>query len=244
MPNTDYSAEIRKAVRSYWRAKNDSWERNQGGQKVDQGKRGAATAGKNFNGFSDMFARLAAKNGAKSLQIHVTKTKVVLPGHFRPSKQWDLLIINQGRLVAALEFKALGGPSFGNNANNRCEEALGSGIDLSVAQREGLLGSGASPFIGYCILVEDEDASRRVPMRGNPSIHFESDPVFKTASYQERMRILCERMVQERIYTAAAVLASPPAAAKSGKYHDLSETTSLRRLIARFVAHVAIETGS
>ncbi len=242
MPKADYSDSIRKAVRSYWKSKNTALKKNQAGQRVDQGRRGAATAGKNFNGFAKMFAALAQKYGGNSLEIYDNKTHVVLPGHFRPSKQWDLVLIDKGRLIATLEFKALGGPSFGNNANNRCEEALGSGTDLSVAQREGRFGAGANPFIGYCILVEDEDNSRCVPKRGNPSIHFASDPVFRTASYQERMRILCERMVQERIYTAAAVIASPPNAAKSGLFTDLSTATSLNQLIARFLSHVEIET--
>lgn len=143
-----------------------------------------------------------------------------------------------------MEFKALGGPSFGNNDNNRCEEALGSGLDLSVAQREGALGAGASPFVGYFILVEDDEHSRTKPKRGNPSPHFATDPVFKEASYQQRMQILCERMVQERIYTSAAVIASPQNAAKSGKYIELSTNTSLERFIAKFLAHVKIETSS
>lgn len=242
MPQTNYSKEIQKAVRRYWRSKHAAWKKNQQGQRRDAGKRGAATAGKNFDGFAEMFERLAKQNGGKALEIYRDKTNVVLPGHFRPSKQWDLVLIHRGRLIAALEFKALGGPSFGNNANNRCEEALGSGIDLSVAQREGIFGAGANPFVGYCILVEDQEKSRNVPSRGSPSVHFESDPAFKTASYQQRMRILCERIVQERIYTAAAVLASPPNAAKSGNYTELTPETGPDRLIARFVAHVSIET--
>ena len=243
MPSSDHSAAIRKAVRFYWQSKHNALTKNQAGKRIDQGRRGAATAGKNFDGFVQMLAGLALKNGSKDLQIHKNKSNVVLPGHFRPSKQWDLVLIFEGRLIATLEFKALGGPSFSNNANNRCEEALGSGIDLSVAQREGLFGAGASPFVGYCILVEDDEKSRSVPKRGNPSPHFNSDPIFKTASYQERMRILCERMVQERIYTAAAVLTSPHTAEKSGKYNDLSTNTSLAKMIARFLAHVQVEAG-
>lgn len=243
MSHPDYTRVIRKAVRGYWQSKSSALEKNRSGLRADAGKRGAATAGKNFDAFSDMLAKLAKGKGGKDLRIFRDKTHVVLPGHFRPSKQWDLVLIHRERLVAAIEFKALGGPSFGNNANNRCEEALGSGLDLSVTQREGLLGKGANPFVGYCILVEDEAKSRGVPRRGNPSVHFESDPVFKTASYQERMRILCERMVQERLYTAAAVLASPPSAAGTGRFSDLSRETNLSLFIARFLAHVSIETG-
>jgi len=73
--------------------------------------------------------------------------------------------------------------------------------------------------------------------------HFDSDPVFKTASYQERMRILFERMVRERLYTAAAALVSLPNAARTGKYKDLSASTSLNRLLKKFIAHIQIATG-
>lgn len=195
MPKPDYSKLIRKAVKHYWHSKASALTKNQSGKKADQGKRGAATAGKNFDGFADVFSKLAKEHGGNEVEVYQNKSHVILPGHFRPSKQWDLVVTNRGRLIAVLEFKALGGPSFGNNANNRCEEALGSGIDLSVAQREGLFGKGANPFVGYCILVEDEEGSKREPKRGNPSAHFAADAVFKEASYQHRMRILCERMV-------------------------------------------------
>ncbi|NCQ36060.1 restriction endonuclease [bacterium] len=242
MPASDYSDEIRKAVRCYWRTKKAAQKKNQSGKKADAGNRGGATAGKNLDGFGEIFAALAKKVSPLS-HVYQNKSQVILPGHFRPTKQWDLVVIHEGKLIATLELKSLGGPSFGNNANNRCEEALGSGLDLSVAQREGLFGAGATPFVGYCILVEDEDKSRSIPKRGNPSVHFDSDPVFKTASYQERMRILCERMVQERRYTAAAVLTSPPSASKSGDFKDLSTATSLNRLLQKFLAHIQIETG-
>jgi len=158
MPTNQYPDEIRKAVRFYWRAKIEAHKRNQEGRKADAGNRGGATAGKNLDGFTQLFAKLAKKHGSKPLEIYLNKTKVVLPGHFRPSKQWDLVLLQRARLIATLEFKSLGGPSFGNNADNRCEEALGSGLDLSVAQREEIFGSGADPFVGFFILVEDESA--------------------------------------------------------------------------------------
>lgn len=242
MTNADHSKSIRKAVKYYWKTKSAALTKNQKGPKADQGKRGAATAGKNFDGMEEMFAKLAKQYGGKNLNVYQNKGQVVLPGHFRPSKQWDLVATCKDRLIAVLEFKALGGPSFGNNANNRCEEALGSGLDLSVAQREGLFGAGANPFIGYCILVEDEEGSRREPKRGTASAHFAADPIFEKASYQHRIRILCERMIQERIYTAAAVITSPSKAIKDGRYADISEAASLNKLIARFIAHIAIET--
>ena len=194
----------------------------------------------------DGFVRLLEKHikqiAHPELKIHRNKSGVILPGHFRPSKQWDLVVMFRGRLLATLELKSLGGPSFGNNANNRCEEALGSGLDFTVAQREGRLGTGANPFIGYFILVEDDEKSRRPSTKGNPSIHFQNDTIFEKASYQDRMRILCERMMQEKLYTAAAVMISPKPAKQTGLYSDLSPETSFEKLTAKLLATIAVET--
>ncbi len=61
---------------------------------------------------------------------------IELPGFFRPTKEWDLLVIKDGKLVVAIEAKSQAGPSFGNNFNNRTEEAMGSALDLWTAFRE------------------------------------------------------------------------------------------------------------
>ena len=43
---------------------------------------------------------------------------LTLPGYFRPTKLWDLLVTYKGQLIAAIELKSHVGPSFGNNFNN------------------------------------------------------------------------------------------------------------------------------
>lgn len=48
--------------------------------------------------------------------------------YFRPNKKWDLLVVDNNELVIAIEFKSQVGPSFGNNFNNRTEEAMGSAV--------------------------------------------------------------------------------------------------------------------
>jgi len=52
--------------------------------------------------------------------------RIELPGWFRAEKKWDLVIVHEGELLAAIEFKSQIGPSFGNNFNNRTEEAIGN----------------------------------------------------------------------------------------------------------------------
>jgi len=207
--------------------------------KLVQGKRGAVTGGKNLDAFRDMIVDVVRRHGPEGGEVHRDKSMVVLPGFFRPTKQWDLLIVFQKRLLAAFELKSLCGPSFGNNANNRCEEAMGSGYDFRKAQSEGLFGRGASPFLGYFILVEDSPGSREPVSTKSP--HFPTDKIFHSSSYQHRMKILCERMVEQQLYSCASVLVAP-SDSKSGESTHLSGQTSFRILLSRLAGHLASES--
>jgi hypothetical protein len=234
----NYDERLRQAVRFFWRNRSKSVEKQRVFGRLDQGNRGAVTGGKNLDAFRDMVASVVKRFGPSDCQIHRDKTLVILPGFFRPTKQWDLLVTHRERLLAALELKSLCGPSFGNNANNRCEEALGSGYDFRKAQNEGLFGRGASPFLGYFLLIEDAVGSRSPVSARSP--HFATDSVFQFSSYQTRMKILCERLVDQQLYSAAAVL-SAPNSLRSGISQDLSRTSSLRYLLSRLAGHLAGE---
>ena len=86
---------------------------------------------------------------AKVPQSCIAVDKLIeLPGWFRAEKKWDLVIVHEKELLAALEFKSQIGPSFGNNFNNRTEEALGSATDIWAAYREGAFRPSARPFLG------------------------------------------------------------------------------------------------
>ena len=62
-----------------------------------------------------------------------TRTALELPGYFRATKKWDLIVVSNGALVLAMEFKSQAGKSIGNNVNNRSEEAVGSAKDIWTA---------------------------------------------------------------------------------------------------------------
>jgi hypothetical protein len=71
-----------------------------------------------------MVGHIIANAGLDRACIHTSsKTARTLPGFYRPSKEWDLLVVADGQLVAAIEVKSQVG-SLGNNFNNRVEEAL------------------------------------------------------------------------------------------------------------------------
>ena len=149
----DFEARTREAVSSFWKTRIGAKRRQAANGKSDQGERSAVTAGKNMNGFLRLAEEVVVRNGLSKKDVLANSRLVTLPGFFRPTKNWDMLVLSGGHLVAALEFKSQVGPSFGNNFNNRCEEALGSATDLWTAFREGAFGDSPRPFLGYIVLL-------------------------------------------------------------------------------------------
>jgi hypothetical protein len=113
--------------------------------------------------------------------------------------------------MAAIELKSQAAPSFGNNFNNRTEEAIGTGVDLWTAYREGAFGETTKPFVGWLMMVEDCKDSR-TPVRDS-SPHFSVFPEFSGASYAERYNILCRKQCRAFI---RRYLLSPRSAVNTG----------------------------
>ena len=236
----NYDDRAKKAVEMFWGNRNAAARVQRKTGKLDQGTRGAVTAGKNMDGFAALMADLVEANGLKGATVIHGGRLVTLPGFFRPTKQWDLLILNKGRLVAALEFKSQVG-SFGNNFNNRTEEAIGTAHDLWTAYREGAFGEQPKPFVGWLMLLEDQ-AGSRAPVTDN-SPHFPLLPEFKGTSYADRYNILCKKLVQEQLYTSACIMLSPQSAKKTGAYGDMSDLTSLKTFVTTLAGHIATEAA-
>lgn len=233
----NYESKARKAVKAFWGGRDEARLKQAAIGKSDQGERAAVTAGKNMNGFISLMEDLVRGNGLKTAEIHLTRRVLTLPGFFRPTKLWDMIIIHRGILVAALEFKSQVGPSFGNNCNNRAEEAIGTAHDFWTAYRERAFGDVPRPFLGWLMLVEDAEASRS-PVRDH-SPHFPVFPEFQNASYLDRYHLLCKKLMHEQLYTSATVLASPRSAGKDGRFTCHDDMTSLTSFVSSFAGHIA-----
>ena len=133
-----------------------------------------------MGGFIDLFIEIATAAGIPANYVFKNKA-VELPGFFRPTKEWDLLVVRDRTLIAAIEAKSQVGPSFGNNFNNRTEEAMGSALDLWTAFRERAYLESPQPFLGYFFMLEDCDASNRPVAVKEP--HFKVFQEFSGASY-------------------------------------------------------------
>lgn len=233
----DYENKSREAVKAFWGNREAARQKQIESGRADQGERAGVTAGKNMDGFLALVLDIIKANGLAHAEIHRKKAMLTLPGYFRPTKLWDLLVIHKGELIAAIELKSQVGPSFGNNFNNRTEEAIGTAHDLWTAFREEAFGKQPRPFVGWLMMVEDAPSSRS-PVRDS-SPHFPVFEEFKGASYLQRYDLLCQRLVQEQLYTTAAVIAAERSAVDTGDFTELSSITNLKAFVTSLAGHVA-----
>lgn len=225
-----------QAVAHYWQTRAAQRRRQEESGKADQGLRSAVTGGAHMDGFINLFTELITQAGIP-LQYVFRKKAVELPGFFRPTKEWDLLVVKERTLIVAMEAKSQVGPSFGNNFNNRTEEAMGSAVDLWTAFRERAYLSSPQPFLGYFFMLEDCDASNRPISVQEP--HFNVFPEFAGASYMRRYELFCRKLVLERYYTASAFITSSSQDGLNGVYNMPAEDLSIERFAKVLVAHVA-----
>lgn len=208
----DLNQRFHSAVQSFWDARGNQKQKQVESGKIDAGTRGAVTGGSQMGALEVLVVDILKEAGLDSLSIK-TRLGLELPGYYRAEKKWYLIVVSGGQLVCALEFKSQVGPSFGNNFNNRSEEAIGSSVDVWTAYREGLLGTAPRPFLGYFFLLEDCPRVHSPVRLAEP--HFKADPIFQGASYAKRYELLCRRLVLERNYDAACLtLATNEAATK------------------------------
>ncbi len=237
----DYERKAREAVQAFWGNREAAQKKQTESGKADQGERAGVTAGKNMDGFIALVLDIVRANGLSNADIHRQRAVLTLPGYFRPTKLWDLLVIHKGELIAAIEMKSQVGPSFGNNFNNRTEEAIGTAHCFWTAYREEAFGKQPRPFVGWLMLVEDAPESR-APIKVD-SPHFPVFEEFVGASYLKRYDLLCQKLVQERLYTTAAILASPRSAAQTGEVSAMSSMTDLKTFVTSLAGHVAAEAA-
>lgn len=235
----DYETRTQEAIQHFWHARSAAKQKQLTAGRTDAGERGAVTGGKNMDGFCALMSELVRSNGLHDADVLFEGRVMTLPGYFRPTKDWDMLVMRGSRLVAALEFKSQVG-SFGNNFNNRCEEAIGTALDLQTAVREGAFGDSPPPFVGWMMMLEDAPGSR-APKR-EITLGFPVFPEFQGASYADRYDILCRRLVHERLYNAASILLSEKDA-QGGTYKEISELTGLRTFVTSFAGHIAAEAA-
>lgn len=247
------------AVEYFWdmRAAQQQKQREEGN--ANAGGRGAVTGGRHMAALEKLIGDILVAAELPDLTVRIKtsepgedskkkKEQLELPGYYRPEKKWDLVALSREQLVAAVEFKGQVGPSFGNNVNNRAEEAIGTAEDLWKAYREERFGNSPEPFLGYIFLLEDCPKVHKPVRLKEP--FFSVDPEFKRlveptgrkkspkyegVSYSERYELLCRRLRLERLYTSTCLILS-----SSGPNPQVTcpaEDLSFRAFVAKLIGH-------
>ena len=217
------------AIKHFWQSREIATQNQEFRGISDQGNRSSVTAGKNMDGFAKMVKQIIIDNGLDENSIfHTGRNNLNLPGFYRPTKNWDLIVVSNNKLIAVIEFKSQVGPSFGNNFNNRVEEALGNSTDILAAFKKGAFGESLKPFLGYIFVLEECDKSMSNVRFTSP--HFPAFPEFNNTSYAKRYDIFCRKIIQEGLYDSASLVLTKRDHYKSGEYRCLSEITNINNL--------------
>jgi hypothetical protein len=256
----DLPDRLQQAVKHFWIVRSTQQKKQGGGEEKDRGERSAVTGGKHVDGFIRLVRSLLLEAGLTNTHVFckpreegappppkrkkgkkrdeafgVQPTRTVLPGWFRAEKDWDFVVIVNGLLVAGIEFKSHVG-SFGNNCNNRAEEALGNATDLLAAFREGAFQPSVRPWLGYLMLLEEAEKSTRPVRVVEP--HFKVFEEFRNASYADRYNILLKKLVRERLYDGACFLMSKKEdGLAAGTYTEPNPELNFRNFMASLLGH-------
>ena len=227
---------VSAAVRHYWQTRLLQAKRQRSSGRADQGARSAVTGGAQMDGFIELLTELSIKAGVPKGCIFYNE-KLELPGFFRPTKEWDMLIVRNSQLVLALEAKSQVGPSFGNNFNNRTEEAMGSALDLWTAYREGAFNKTIRPWLGYIFMLEDCNRSQTSVSVREP--HFKVFPEFVGASYGRRYELFCRKLVRERHYNVAAFLLSDRQEGLRGEFEEPADDLTFEIFVKSLISQIS-----
>lgn len=225
------------AVRAFWTGRDLQTQKQIDSGKVDAGARGAVTGGLHLTALHDVIADQfdpLVKIGA----VVRRSGAVPLPGFYRRTKNWDIVVTHKDILVAAVECKSHVGPSFSNNFNNRAEEAIGNAADIWRAHSEGYLGP-VRPWLGFVFVLERAPGST-VAVRDHGRPIYPTDPAFDSSSYTKRYQVLFERLVLEQQYDAACLISSVRG---QGIHDEPIQQVSTQNLTAAIEARVAYIEG-
>ncbi len=235
----DYRKELARAVQHFWKIRENQKKRQ--GRKTgrkDAGNRSAVTGGKHADGFIKLIAAIVKDAALPDIEVNVTEKKSrTLPGFYRPCKEWDLVVLSGSSLVAVVEVKSQVG-SFGNNFNNRIEEALGNAADFWAAYREGAFKPSSKPWLGYLFMLEEVPASTR-PTKRITLRPYEVDEAFQQRSYAKRYELACERLVRDWLYDAACFFTSNVETGKRGEYTQPNRELSISNFAISLHARAA-----
>lgn len=190
-----------------------------------------------MDGFAAMVRDVLIDNGLDDRFV-VTKGRLSLPGYFRATKRWDMLVVRGGLLVAAIEFKSQRGPSSGDDLDAITLEALGTGHDFWAAYGGQSFGLCAPrPWLGWLLLVEDCPGSPNPLPLDEPQFAVRHE--FERTTYLERYPLLLRKLHRAKLYDGLALVTTNATTGLQGVYQEPAPDLSLHTMLASLAGHVA-----
>jgi hypothetical protein len=211
---TDDEARMSQAVAWYWRALEQPTSR--------------------LEGFHALVSRILAHNGLPEARVH-TRHGLELPGFFMPTRPWDIVVMHEGRLVAALAIRARTAQSLENGFVALGEEALCTGKEMDALCRKQAFGPGLRPWFGWLVLLEDGSALAR-PAAMAPTL-LQVVPEYRHSTHAEWYGLLLRKLERERIFDACALLLCPEDRQQSDTYREPTRDLGGMRLLAHLASH-------
>ncbi len=204
-PLPDYTPLVEAAVVSYWDVRSRQAQTSKDLGVLDTGIRSEVTGGRHLDELHRLIVRVFIDAGVPADMLEVRKRPI--PGFFRRDKSWDVVVTVADRVVGIVELKSMAGEEPGKNYNNRTDEALGQAVDVWKAVERELIDAPLRPWLGYFMLLEDNDSANRSVKDRTPV--WPADPVFDRSTYAKRYEIFFDRMVKvQRLDAACLALAN------------------------------------
>lgn len=201
----DYEDAFAAAIEDFWMIKTNQQAAADLAGRGDGGTSGSVRAGKHMSPFEALIRKVVEDAGIEP--DPAPSDTMYLPGFYRETKSWDVVLQYKGHALAIVEAKSQGS-SLANNFNNRVEEAIGQAADVWKSHERGLLISGLRPWVGYLMIVEETKkttAPKNLLSGKAVPEGMKIDPVFDGMSYAERYAMAFKRLDQERMLDATCV---------------------------------------
>ncbi len=130
-----------------------------------------------------------------------TRELIDLPGTYRSAMVWDLLLLDEGIPVGAIDFVSQVGSSFGRNYNNRISDMVAVAADFNRAYARDPV-SAYKPCLGKVFVLEECEESIKLLRRSARAGFLAADAPLAALSIRDRYLEVFRRLLGDRMYDA------------------------------------------
>lgn len=187
------------AIRNFWEASEAS---------LSTSRVGAIRRGWPGQILVDAVIEELVRCGVDRASIHPSQP-LPLPGAYQNiSRPWDLLVIEEGMPVAAVEVITVVGQASGRNIRNRMDDILASGVNVFRAYDQ-LSVRALKPALGQVFLLEERRATT-TPLPQRPKALAVSESTDPPKSAEGQLQDFFQRLLRDGMYDAVCYLMSQP----------------------------------